>query len=116
MKLICNRFGALLVAAGAMAFNGVAMGQAGAVVAWGNNDDGQCTIPVAAQSGVIAVAGGANHTVALKNGQVIAWGAGTVITTGGANQSTGDNALSLAMQCLEFLQLHVVIFTQWLLN
>jgi len=73
MKSISNRFGALLVVAGAMALNAVVMGQAGAVVAWGNNDYGQCNIP-AADSGVSAIAGGWYHTIALKDGAVLAWG------------------------------------------
>ena len=38
----------------------------GAVLAWGNNDFGQCNIPAAAQSGVSAIAGGEQHTIALK--------------------------------------------------
>ena len=37
----------LAVVAGAMAFNGVAWGE-GAVLAWGYNDYGQCTIPASA--------------------------------------------------------------------
>src|SRR5262245_11546225 len=46
-----------------------------AVVAWGWNEDGEATVPVAAQSGVTAIAAGADHTVALKNdGAVVAWG------------------------------------------
>src|SRR5258706_5858424 len=55
----------------------------GAVVAWGDNAYGQTTVPVAAQSGVAAIAAGGtdydwfgnSHTVALKtNGSVVAWG------------------------------------------
>ena len=46
----------------------------GAVLAWGNNGNGQCTIPAAASSGVSAIAGGYQHTIALKNGAVLAWG------------------------------------------
>src|SRR5262252_5192418 len=45
------------------------------VVAWGDNQYGQTTVPVAAQSGVTAIAAGDYHTVALKNdGTVVAWG------------------------------------------
>src|SRR5262245_2298132 len=45
-----------------------------AVVVWGNNDEGQTTVPFAAQSGVTAIAAGYLHTVALKNdGSVVAW-------------------------------------------
>jgi len=52
-------------------------------VAWGNNRSGQTTIPLAAQSGVTAIAAGGlcgfracdAYTVALKNdGTVVAWG------------------------------------------
>ncbi len=56
---------------------------AGTVVAWGNNSSVQTTVPVAAQSGVTAIAAGGfwffrayyPHTVALKDdGSVVAWG------------------------------------------
>src|SRR5262245_6416318 len=48
---------------------------ADSVVAWGLNDDGEATVPLAAQSGVTAIAAGGPHTVALKNdGSVVAWG------------------------------------------
>ena len=40
----------------------------GSVVSWGSLD--QTTVPVAAQSGVTAIAAGSSHTVALKNGGV----------------------------------------------
>ena len=46
----------------------------GEVIAWGGNYDGQCNIPVTAQSGVTAIAAGYYHTIALKNGEVLAWG------------------------------------------
>jgi hypothetical protein len=37
----------------------------GSVVAWGDNSSGQTTVPVAAQSGVTAIAAGGVHTVAV---------------------------------------------------
>jgi hypothetical protein len=47
---------------------------AGTVVAWGANDAGQATVP-AGTANIIAVAGGASHSVALKaDGTVVAWG------------------------------------------
>jgi hypothetical protein len=52
----------------------VALKSNGTVVAWGDNIEGQTTIP-AGLSGVTAVAAGAYHTVALKSdGTVAAWG------------------------------------------
>ena len=48
--------------------------QGGTVVAWGDNDAGQTTVP-AGLSGVVAIAAGWYHTVALKqDGTVVAWG------------------------------------------
>jgi alpha-tubulin suppressor-like RCC1 family protein len=85
----------LAVVAGATAFNSVAWGD-GAVLAWGagttnQNDDGtigdfygQCIIPDSAKSGVTAIASGTYHTIALKDGAVLAWGAGTT------NQPSGN--------------------------
>jgi hypothetical protein len=64
----------LAVVAGAMAFNGVAWGQTGTVLCFNSNGYGQCDVPAAAQSGVSAIAGGYNHTIALKYGGVLAWG------------------------------------------
>ena len=47
------------------------------VIAWGDNTYGQTTVP-AGLSGVVAIAGGWTHTVALKNdGTVVAWGDNT---------------------------------------
>ena len=51
--------------------------QGGTVVAWGGNSDGQTTVP-AGLSGVVALAAGGFHTVALKqDGTVVAWGHNT---------------------------------------
>ena len=45
------------------------------VVGWGENGSSQTTIPVAAQTDIIAIAGGSVHSLALKtNGSVIVWG------------------------------------------
>jgi len=58
----------------------------GEVLAWGagttnqinggsrNVEYGQCIIPATAQNGVTAIAGGHYHTIALKDGAVLAWG------------------------------------------
>jgi len=49
--------------------------EAGEAIAWGSNSEGQCTIPTGAQSGVIAIAAGRWHSLALTEaGEVIAWG------------------------------------------
>jgi alpha-tubulin suppressor-like RCC1 family protein len=46
----------------------------GSVVAWGDNSQGQCTVPPGL-TGAVAVAGGGAHSVALgSNGIVTAWG------------------------------------------
>ena len=48
--------------------------QGGTVVAWGDNGNGQTTVP-AGLGGVVAIAAGEYHTVALKqDGTVVAWG------------------------------------------
>jgi hypothetical protein len=48
---------------------------AGRVVAWGYNDSGQINIPQSAQSGVVAIAVGISHSLALKSdGSVVGWG------------------------------------------
>ena len=46
----------------------------GTVVAWGENTYGQRTVP-AGLDGVVAIAAGAGHALALKNdGTIVAWG------------------------------------------
>jgi secreted trypsin-like serine protease len=53
----------------------VALSRAGRVYVWGANDFNQQSVPVAAQSGVVAVSAGMRHVLALKsNGTVVAWG------------------------------------------
>ena len=71
----------------------------GAVLAWGKGTQditgggsfggefGQCIIPTAALSGVSAIAGGGYHTMALKNGAVLAWGAGKTDLPGGGEST-----------------------------
>jgi alpha-tubulin suppressor-like RCC1 family protein len=47
----------------------------GRVVAWGNNAGGQATVPAAAMAGIVAIATGQAHSLALKdNSTVLAWG------------------------------------------
>jgi alpha-tubulin suppressor-like RCC1 family protein len=47
----------------------------GVVLAWGNNEWGQTSVPLAAQSGVVAIAAGRDYSVAVKSdGTVVAWG------------------------------------------
>ncbi|HRI11573.1 MAG TPA: hypothetical protein PLX89_01100 [Verrucomicrobiota bacterium] len=65
----------LALGLGCVAVGPVNAAPAGAVWAWGNNVSGQTKVPVAAQSGVTAIAAGGYHTVALKSdGTVVAWG------------------------------------------
>ena len=82
----------------------------GSVLAWGNNGNGQCTIPIAAQSGVTAIAGGEQHTIALKGGAVLAWGYnGNGQCTVPASASSGVSAIAgsgqhtIALKCGEVL-------------
>ena len=49
----------------------------GTTLAWGNNDSGQCNIPIAAQTQISAVSAGWMFSLAIKNGTVIAWGDNT---------------------------------------
>ncbi len=48
--------------------------KSGQVVAWGDNDEGQCTVP-AGLADIVEIAGGAIHSLVLReDGQVVAWG------------------------------------------
>ncbi|HEY6873260.1 MAG TPA: MBG domain-containing protein [Geobacteraceae bacterium] len=68
-----SRFVGLKAVAGGY-YHTVALKNDGTVVAWGDNEYGQCNVP-AGLSGVVAVAAGMWYTVALKdNGTVVAWG------------------------------------------
>ena len=64
---------------------------AGSAVSWGRDpyNSGYNIVPAAAQSGVIAIAAGSEHVVALTtNGSVVAWG-----TTTPANFIRDDSRL-----------------------
>ncbi len=64
-------FGLLAVPAPAAA----AVVREGGVVAWGSNASGQLDVPEDARTGVIGVAAGCSHSLALRaDGRVVAWG------------------------------------------
>lgn len=66
---------AVAVAAGS--FHDLALRPDGTVVGWGQNSDGQISIPPGLTN-VIRIASGGNHSLALrKNGTVVAWGSNT---------------------------------------
>lgn len=77
----------------------------GKVIAWGYNNQGQTDVPAAALTGVVAIAAGEQHSLALKlDGTVVAWGSNSdgqssVLTglTGVVAIAAGDN-FSLALK------------------
>ena len=70
---------------------------AGMVVAWGWNGHRQCDVPLAAQSGVQAIAGGVINSVALTtNGSVLVWGnPGFGITNVPSTAKSGVSAIGV---------------------
>ena len=56
----------------------VALRDTGAVVAWGNNSQGQCNVPVGALSQVTAISATTSYSFALKrDGSLVGWGDNT---------------------------------------
>jgi hypothetical protein len=73
---------------------------AGTVVAWGQNDSSQSTVPPNLTN-VTAVAGGFSHSLALQNsGTVVAWGSPTNVPAGlsGVIGMAAGNGFSVALQ------------------
>ena len=63
-----------VVAIAAGYYHSLALRADGTVVGWGNNSDGQTTIPASATN-VVAIAAGGWHSLALRrNGTVVSWG------------------------------------------
>ncbi|MDD4049192.1 MAG: stalk domain-containing protein [Clostridia bacterium] len=53
----------------------LALKASGKVIAWGNNEFGQCNVPSTAKKDVVAIAAGDAYSLALKaDGEVVAWG------------------------------------------
>jgi alpha-tubulin suppressor-like RCC1 family protein len=53
----------------------VALTQAGEVLAFGSNDEGECNVPANAKSNVVSVAAGRGYSAALlSTGEVVFWG------------------------------------------
>lgn len=72
-RLVVGLDDAVAIAAGR--WHRLALKSDGTVVAWGNNDSGQCDVP-AGLSGVVAISAGSYHSLALKgDGTVVGWGA-----------------------------------------
>jgi alpha-tubulin suppressor-like RCC1 family protein len=92
-----------VVAIAAQGRHSLALKADGSVVAWGDNDSGQSTVPVGL-SGIVAIAAGSAHSLALKaDGSVVAWGltsrtavpaglSGVVAISGGVYHSLASKA------------------------
>lgn len=79
----------------------------GGVLAWGNNDRGQCNVPAEAQGGVTQVSGGANHSLALIDGKPICLTpARTTFSTTDTISITAD-VRPLTVPCHPFLRVVV---------
>jgi hypothetical protein len=53
----------------------VALDREGRVLAWGDNSNGQCDVPIAAQSNIVKIAAGGDLSMALtRDGRVLFWG------------------------------------------
>jgi alpha-tubulin suppressor-like RCC1 family protein len=77
-----------VVAIAAVVSRSLALKSDGTVVAWGDNWEGQSTVP-SGLSGVVAIAAGGAHSLALKSdGTVVAWG------DSGSGQSTVPSGLN----------------------
>ena len=84
--------------------------QTGRVRCDGDNSYGQCTVPVAAEAGVVAIAAGQHHSVALKaDGTIITWGKGVpgaqqpplLPTVPAGIAAAGDSSYALLRLCEE---------------
>jgi hypothetical protein len=65
-----------IVAISAGGFHNLALREDNAVVAWGDNQYGESSVPEAARTNVAAIAAGGFHSLALRSdGTVLAWGA-----------------------------------------
>ncbi len=74
--VLTNAFGS--VTSAPVVLNPPPLPAPGRVIAWGDNSAGQCTVPAAAFSDVIAIAASPSNTMALKSdGSVLVWGDNT---------------------------------------
>ncbi len=63
-----------LVAVAAGSGHSLGLKADGSIVAWGDNDYGQCNVP-APNTGFVGVAAGDRHSLGLKaDGSIVAWG------------------------------------------